>query len=59
MKIGDTVSVMSRNRHRRNYGSGVVTGFYKYGLFVDTGDVKPTCFSWQANDIRLTKPEKE
>ena len=53
--IGDTVEVISNDR-RRNYGVGIVTRFYEYGLFVRFG-ICSTCFSWDANRIRLKKPE--
>ncbi len=55
--IGTTVSITSTNRRRQSY-SGVVTGFYEYGLFVDTGEIEPTCFSWSANTISAVARQK-
>lgn len=53
-KIGNIVLVSQETRSSYHWYYGKVVGFYESGLFVQSSDdTKPTCFSWDANEIKI------
>ena len=54
IEIGDVVEVRNKRRRNPRWYYGEVTGFYEYGVFVQTrSDMEPICFSWDANEIKV------